>query len=238
MASFVSAAAEYNRNGYLLYAVDFPGAYARGRTREAAVSKLLPDVHQYCLWCGKPAPDSGTPVMIVEAKKSPLDIADADSDILFRSECGPLDWASYEALRDLCLRSAADFLVLYRSIPDKEVLLGPPRKTFYGDVPRSAAAIYAHTASVNAYYFGEIAVEAENAPDILASRKAGFAALEKQADFLENPVLEGSGGELWSLKKMCRRFLWHDRIHARAMYRRASACFGKDTVADPFHFAT
>lgn len=238
MSSSIRVAAEYNTGGHLLYVVDFPGAYARGRTREEALSKLPNEIRQYCQWCEKRAPDSGTPFVITEEKESTLEIADADSDILLRSECGALDRTAYESLRDLCLQSAADFLSLYQSVPDKDAPLGPSRKTFYGDVPRSAAAMYAHTASVNAYYFGEIGVQAENGPDIFSARKAGFAALESVTDFLENPVLEGSYGEFWSIKKVCRRFLWHDRIHARAMYRRGSALFGKDSLKNPFLFDT
>ena len=57
--------------------------------------------------------------------------------------------------------------------------------------------------------------------DILDCRRRGFAELEKQPDFLENPVLEGSYGEFWSLAKVLRRFLWHDRIHAKGLYRHA-----------------
>ena len=34
-------------------------------------------------------------------------------------------------------------------------------------------------------------------------------------DFLKNPVISGSYGEEWSLRKLLRRFVWHDRIHAR-----------------------
>lgn len=38
----------------------------------------------------------------------------------------------------------------------------PARKTFYGAVPRTAEEMYVHTKNVNAYYFGEIGVEAGN----------------------------------------------------------------------------
>ena len=54
--------------------------------------------------------------------------------------------------------------------------------------------------------------------------------------FLNNPVIEGSYGELWSLRKVMRRFIWHDRIHAKAMYRMANKTFGPGSVPDVFHF--
>ena len=121
-------------------------------------------------------------------------------------------------------------------MPDRDRPLGPPRESFYGPVPRSAEEMYRHTKNVNSYYFGEIGVEAGNGPDILRCREEGFRRLEEQADFLANPVICGSYDELWSLRKVLRRFLWHDRIHARALTRRGLALWGRAGMADPFRF--
>ena len=64
----------------------------------------------------------------------------------------------------------------------------------------------------------------------------GFALLEKKEDFLRNEVVIGSYDEAWSLRKVLRRFLWHDRIHAKAMYRMAMKTFGEESVPDVFQF--
>ena len=53
------------------------------------------------------------------------------------------------------MKSARDFLALYRSIPDKDKSALPPRATFYGEIPRTAREMYKHTKNVNAYYFGD-----------------------------------------------------------------------------------
>ena len=60
--------------------------------------------------------------------------------------------------------------------------------------------------------------------------------LEQQPDFLKNEVFHGSYDELWSLRKVLRRFIWHDRIHAKAMYRMAIKTFGKNAVPNVFYF--
>ena len=86
------------------------------------------------------------------------------------------------------------------------------------------------------YYFGEIGVEADNDGTIYDCRKRGFELLEKQPDFLKNTIVDGSYGEEWSLRKVLRRFIWHDRIHAKAMYRMAVRTFGQDAVQDVFGF--
>jgi len=96
--------------------------------------------------------------------------------------------------------------------------------------------MYEHTKNVNAYYFGEIGIDADNEGTIFDCRKQGFDFLEQTKDFLDNALFEGSYGELWSLRKVMRRFLWHDRIHAKAMYRMARKTFGSCGAANIFKF--
>ena len=96
--------------------------------------------------------------------------------------------------------------------------------------------MYTHTKSVNSYYFAEIGVDADSDGTIPECRTRGFDALEKQAGCLTRPVISGSYDEEWSLAKVLRRFLWHDRIHAKAMYRMAVRPFGPGSVPDIFCF--
>ncbi len=112
----------------------------------------------------------------------------------------------------------------------------PMRETFYGNVPRTAFEMYEHTKNVNSYYFGEIGVAADNEGSILDCRVCGFTALERQPGFLESKVSLGSYEEEWSLRKVLRRFIWHDRIHAKAMYRMAIKTFGSQAVPNVFLF--
>ena len=96
--------------------------------------------------------------------------------------------------------------------------------------------MYEHTKNVNEYYFTEIEVDADNNGDIFECRKRGFEALEEKINFIENAVVEGSYGEEWSLRKVIRRFIWHDRIHAKAMYRMAAKVFGTENIFNSFCF--
>ena len=226
---------EHNGRDTLLYAVDFVGAYTRGETLEAAVRKMQAEICSYLKWCGKKAVTS-MDIVIIEEKVSELAICDADSDVLFESEKAPLTAEEYIKLKALALKSAQDFLALYDSVPDKNATAAPERKTFYGQVPRTANEMYEHTKNVNTYYFAEIAVDADHDGNIYECRKRGFEALESSPDFLQNTVRKGSYGEDWSLRKVLRRFIWHDRIHARAMYRMAIKVFGAEHVANPFCF--
>ena len=226
---------EHNGNDTLLYAIDYIGAYARGESLEIAKAKMPGEIISYLKWLGEDASEN-IEIIIIQEKDSDLAIKDADSDVLFESEKAPLTTDEYEKLKALALKSAKDFLTLYESIPDKSATTIAERKTFYGQVPRSADEMYEHTKNVNEYYFTEINVDADNNGNIYECRKRGFGILETKPDYLNNSVIEGSYGEDWSLRKVLRRFLWHDRIHARAMYRMAVKVFGAENVANPFCF--
>ena len=226
---------EHNGNDTLLYAVDYIGAYTRGESLEIAKAKMPGEIVSYLKWLGDDTSDN-IEVVITQEKDSELAIKDADSDVLFESEKAPLTVDEYEKLKALALKSAKDFLALYDSIPDKSATAIAERKTFYGQVPRTADEMYMHTKNVNEYYFAEIEVDADNDGTIYECRKRGFEILEAKPDFLQNAVIEGSYGEDWSLRKVLRRFVWHDRIHARAMYRMALKVFGAENVANPFCF--
>ncbi|MFG6358334.1 MAG: hypothetical protein K1W26_16170 [Acetatifactor sp.] len=226
---------EHNGEDSIVYSDNYIGAFTRGRTKDIALGKMVDEVRSYLLWRNGSMLES-LETEIVQEKTSELNIADADSDVLFEAEKGILSLVEYEELKALALRSAEDFLTLYESIPDKNMSCLPKRQTFYGQAPRTAFEMYEHTKSVNEYYFGEIGVDVDNEGTILSCRMKGFELLETQPDFLNNEVIEGSYGEEWSLRKVLRRFIWHDRIHAKAMYRMAVKTFGVDVIPNIFHF--
>jgi hypothetical protein len=226
---------EHNGSDSLLYAADYPGAFTRGPSREEAVEKMPSEIASYFHWFRLPAA-MAVEVVISQEKESDLAICDADSDVLFQTEYAPLTLKEYEALKGLALKSAGDFQKLYDAIPDKDRSNLPPRETFYGKVPCTAREMYEHTKNVNAYYFGEINVPVDNEGAILECRQRGFAVLEQLPDFMNNDLFDGSYGEQWTLRKVLRRFIWHDRIHAKAMYRMAVQTFGVDSVPNIFGF--
>lgn len=225
---------EHNGNDTLLYAVDFIGAYTRGESLDIAITKMPKEIAAYLRWTGDALPEVPE-IKIVGEKQSDLNIRDADSDVLFENEKAPLTFDEYKMLKSLALKSARDFLALYQAIPDKNKAASASRPTFYGEAPRTAKEMYEHTKSVNSYYFGEIGIAADNEGNIFECRRRGFEALEKGTDFLKNKVSEGSYGEKWSLRKVLRRFVWHDRIHAKAMWRLAVRLYSQ-AVPDIFSF--
>lgn len=226
---------EHNGNDSILYADSFIGAFTRGTSKDLAIQKMPSEIKSYLMWKGDLVTDSFEPE-IVQEKCSDLTISDADSDVLFDEERKELSVSEYEELKALVLKSARDFLSLYEAIPDKNKSCLPVRVTFYGQIPRTAFEMYEHTKNVNDYYFGEIGVVTDNEGNIVECRERGFAVLESQPNFLKNIVHLGSYNEEWSLRKVLRRFVWHDRIHAKAMYRMALKMFDPDVVPNIFQF--
>ncbi len=226
---------EHNGGDSILYADNFVGAFARGSSPEEAKFKMPEEIRRFQLWRGE-APGENYEIEIVQEKESRLQIKDADSDVIFETEKLPLSTEEYQYLKSVALKSAEDFHHLYTSFPDKNKSVNPIRKTFYGVVPRTAEEMYQHTKSVNAYYFSEIGVKADNEGTIVSCRAKGFDILESIPNFLSLEAVTGSYDELWSVRKVLRRFIWHDRIHAKAMYRMGILTFGADIIPDVFGF--
>lgn len=226
---------EHNGEDTLLYCGDLPGAFARGACLDLAVAKMRGEASSYMKWAGVYQPED-IAFDIAQEKESDLCIRDADSDVIFDSERAPLSEDEYARLKALAMKSADCFQALYESIPKKDVGDIAVRNTFYGGLPRTAREMYEHTRSVNSYYFGEIGVDADCDGSIAECRARGFAALEGIPGYLQNPVIDGSYGEEWSLRKVLRRFIWHDRIHARAMYRMAKRLFPHASIDGGFCF--
>ena len=226
---------EHNGNDSLLYSGNFIGAYTRGVSKEDALKKMESEIISYCAWAGQSV-TFPLDIIITQEKVSELNVRDADSDVIFDSERTGLTISDYNRLKELALKSATDLYRLYDSFPNKHKSCLPERDTFYGKAPRTAEEMYQHTKNVNSYYWGEIGVEVGNEGTILESRIRGFEILEKSDGFLGANVLEGSYGEPWSLSKVLRRFIWHDRIHAKALYRMGIKTFGIEQIPNIFKF--
>ena len=89
---------EHNGNDTLPYAVNLPGAYARGTSKEIAMEKMVAEACGYLRWNGECVPEDIT-VEIVQDASCDLQICDADSDVLFVSEQSPLTMAEYLELK-------------------------------------------------------------------------------------------------------------------------------------------
>ncbi|QSX06523.1 hypothetical protein JYG23_03440 [Sedimentibacter sp. zth1] len=237
MSILVNVIIEYNNYGYLIYADNFVGAYSRGRTKEEALRKLKNEILQYNQWAYKTdIDDNAIKVDIIKEVKSKAQVSDGDSEVIFDSEKIAITFEEYENLKSLVLKSSFDFQILYNSISSKNTSVKKLRKTFYGNVPITAKEMYEHTNNVSKYYASEIGITIVNLNNIVNNRKYFFDCVESSKSYLNNHVFRGNCKEEWTLKKVMRRFIWHDRIHAKAMWRLASQIENENEFLNPFCF--
>ena len=113
---------EHNGDDTLLYAENFPGAYTRGEDMKTALKKMPDEVRSYARWAGMTI-TGALEVDVVQEKSSDLNIADADSNVIFEAETEPLTKEEYEYLKALALKSAEDFYALFISVENKSAVL-------------------------------------------------------------------------------------------------------------------
>lgn len=234
----IEVIAEYSDKGAMLWADAYPGAYARGETVSKALEKFPKNLSVFAQWAySVPMPDlAESDFVVTHAYKTDLAVEDADGNVLFPSERLPMDMTEYTQKKQLCLRSAQDFEKLLNSIPQKDRALRKSRRTFYGKIPCSAREMADHTNRTLEYYASGLGIAFENEGGLFENRKRLFRAIESTPNFLLPRVHEAPDGELWTLRKLLRRLLWHDRIHAHALWRRAITFWQKDRIANPFFF--
>ena len=80
---------EHNGPDSLLHLAGHPGAYTRGASLEEALAKVPAELAAWHRWLGLDAP-TDCAAEIVQEHAADLQVRDADSDVLFDSEAGPL----------------------------------------------------------------------------------------------------------------------------------------------------
>lgn len=58
----------------------------------------------------------------------------------------------------------------------------------------------------------------DNEGNIVSCRARGFEALEATPNYLTSGAIVDSYDEIWSFRKVLSRFIWHDKIHAKAIH--------------------
>jgi hypothetical protein len=217
---------ETNGKGYLGWIEDYPGAFLRGPSLEEARAKLDRELGDYADWLGLPAPldgvttEPGAPGMPLESiVTSALAIEDADSNFTFGSELVDYEDADFERFMALLRRSARMVAACLDSTRNRGTV-DPhhDRMTFYGHAYATIDEQFEHIVKVQDYYLGMVGEALGPAGGIVETREAMVAKLAERRR-AEGNALHVYEGESWTIRKIIRRTIWHDRIHARAMKR-------------------
>ncbi|HEX9911650.1 MAG TPA: hypothetical protein VGB01_00210 [candidate division Zixibacteria bacterium] len=238
--NLISIGFETNEKGYIGYLVELPGAFIRGRTEEEAISKLRREVNLYLIWLSI-TPEQTYKIQVVQRHQSALAVEDADNEILLEADKKVMGEEEFKNLVDLVCYSGETFLQLYKKTRFKEwVDESRVRKTFYGENPRTIQEIFDHVKGCQYYYLSRTRITFDKKEeDFIKIREFCLEKIEELYHVNNNSLIFEVENELWTIKKILRRFIWHDRVHAKAMTRILEKQKELGMIAeydDPFHF--
>ena len=238
----ISVAFETNGRGFIGFIVQLPGAYVRGKTEEEALSKVDSEVQSYAKWLGVEPPVRYR-ALVSQRHTCALTVEDADSEILLEEDKSPTSDHEFMELHDLVSYSGETFHALFRSAElENWVDEGRIRKTFYGEAPRTIREIFDHVNGTQYYYLSRAKLRPkERVGDFLQTRQNCLYSLRELFEQQCNDQVFQVDNEEWTLMKILRRFIWHDRIHGKAIVRimRKQKELGLIVdFQDPFHFIT
>jgi hypothetical protein len=241
-AKHISVALETNGRGFIGFIVQLPGGFVRGKTEEEALSKVSSEVHSYTKWLDI-EPPTRYEVHVSQRHPCALTVEDADSEILLEEDKSPRNEHEFMELCDLVSYSGETFYALFKNAKlEKWIDESRIRKTFYGEMPKTIREILDHVNGTQYYYLSRAKPKAkEQVGDFLQTRQNCLSALWELFEQQRNDQLFQVDNEEWTLMKILRRFIWHDRIHGKAIVRimRKQKQLGLISgVEDPFYFVT
>jgi hypothetical protein len=237
----INIALETNGKGFMGFLADLPGAFVRGKDEEEALSKVRQEARSYLDWLGIPR---AVPArwQVVQRHHCQLMVEDADGEILLDADRGALPEEEFLILAELVRRSARTFKSLCDSGALKHwVDPSRARKTFYGECPKTIQEVFDHVNATQHYYFSRTGLlPSRGEKDFLATRELYTNGIERLFRSQGNSRVYDIDSEPWTLKKILRRFVWHDRIHGKAITRilaKQKRLGLIESYEDPFHFA-
>lgn len=214
----VSVALETNGKGFLGFIVELPGAFIRGRTEEEALSKVRREISAYMRWLGLKK-KANCKCKVVQRHQSKLMVEDADNELIFEDDKCAMKEEEFQNLCNLVAYSGETFLKLYNNAMHKDWIdEARIRKTFWGDNPKTIQEIFEHVRLTQYYYLSRTKVAfSEREKEFLKIRQMCLKKIEELWRKFDNSLVFEMDNELWTLKKVLRRFIWHDRIHGKAI---------------------
>jgi hypothetical protein len=215
----IPVAVETNGKGYTCFLVDLPGAFTRGRSESEVLSKVPAEARSYLDWLGVPSPALGE-AKVVEWHVCQLMVEDADGEILLTADRGPFGPEEFEHVTSIVRLSGETFFALYDSSSFKDwVDPSRLRKTFYGEAPNTIREVFHHVENTQRYYLSRVGLDIGGNESFLEARGSGLRRIGKLFEVEGNSKVYEVDGESWTVKKVLRRFIWHDRIHGKSITR-------------------
>lgn len=240
----VELAIEWNEHGVICHFVEPLGAFIRGTTEARAIEKAHSEYASYARWLrSRPGSTVSFTVSftVTQRHRTNLHVQDADSDILLDSDRINLSRKDVDLAKELLVYSAATFEALFKqaALPDR-VDSKMTGATFYGERPDTIRRVFTHVDRTQDYYMSRVGLRiAPERDSFVGRRKSCVSQLSKHwpsGKALQPMTLDD---EQWTYLKVVRRFLWHDRIHAKSIVRMLQRQVEEGAIpsyVDPFRF--
>ncbi len=163
--------------------------------------------------------------------------------ILLDDDSRAISQSDFQHLVELATYSGLTFTKLYDSARLKDwVDEARIRTTFYGDNKKTINEIFYHVKRTQYYYLSRTgpSFREDEAEPFMNIRNYCLETLDGLFRENGNAKLYGVDDEKWTLKKVLRRFIWHDRIHGKAITRileKQRQLRLIDKYQDPFQFS-
>ncbi len=238
----ISVALETNGRGFIGFIAQLPGAYVRGKNEEEALSKVDGEVRSYARWLAVEAPVDYD-ICVSQRHHCSLMVEDADSEILLDGDRSAMNDHEFKELHELATYSGETIYRLYKNAELRDwVDESRVRKTFYGETPKTIQEIFGHVNGTQYYYLSRAdLMSRERTSDFLQARHDCLSRLQEFFEQQDNDRIFHVDNEEWTLRKVLRRFVWHDRIHAKSIVRIMKKQKQLGLVVgfeDPFRFVT
>lgn len=209
------------------WALDLPGAYAAGQSREEALEALVKEVRDYWAWLrkfGEDAPGDVDPVEldIVEVFRAFKSAPDYEVSGFFAPDARPVEEEELPRFLRLLDMSRQELLDVIFQIPADAFEWRRDERT------RTISEILRHITVTELWYLSRLPatdprVMLENTRRI-ARDMLGRLGVKQRTQFVSLM------GEKWSARKVFRRFLYHERYHTKSIRRILEAYRGADST--------
>jgi predicted RNase H-like HicB family nuclease len=215
-------------NHWIAYVFDLPGCYSAAETQEGASLLAPARIAEYFAWRsqhGRPSPFGDVSIQ-TKADEVFRSFPDKDDpayivNAFFKDDRRPLTRAEIDDALWLLEQTRADLLAVVQPLAQDKLKARFPEKRF-----KTILSILRHVAGAEWWYFDRLGLAFPH--EQLA--KDPFAALEqvRAQTVAQLPKLVGDtqvgeqSGELWSVRKVVRRALWHERDHTQHIAKLAN----------------
>lgn len=212
------------RSGHtMIHVLDLPGCIAQGNTPEEAKNRLPRAIAEYLAWLreyGETVPPEGEPIAFDIVERNPSTVTTGLVGF-YEPERMPITEDEVERFLSLMAHSRDTLLHLVRGVPDSILDARPLPRV------RTIREILRHIANAEHWYLTRIWHDVPRLPprrnvfDRLALvRELAVRRLCSMTAEDRSRVVAAEDGELWSARKVFRRFLEHEREHIEEIAER------------------